>query len=159
GIGSEDVGRKADVRIFLRDVAHDAKRLLAMVFSLARIAENNVEHDMNTGQIGLACCFHHLLDMLKPLVHESQHLLEGRLGTKADVVHPTFGKQADVVFRHQCEEVSRGLEIPAKLNPAGKNSFRDCHGTLSVYQEVGIEQRDMLDVVPWNQLGKVVHNS
>ena len=46
-IRSKNVGRKADVRIFPGDVAHDAKRLLAMGLGFAGIAQNNVEDDMN----------------------------------------------------------------------------------------------------------------
>src|SRR5215469_240834 len=100
GVGSEDIWRKTDICILFGDVAHDAECLLAMRLGLARIPENNVENDVNARKIGFARCLHHLFDVLKTLVHQSQHFLGGGLGAKADVVHSTLRKQSHVLLGH-----------------------------------------------------------
>ena len=114
-IRSENVGREADIRIFPRNIAHDAKRLLALCLGFAGIAQNDVEDDMNSRQVRFAGGLHHLFHVLKALVHQPEHFLGGGLGAESDVVHATFGKQAHIVVAHQRQKICGGLEVPPEL--------------------------------------------
>src|SRR5579864_4704659 len=127
-----------------------------MRLGFAGIAENYVEHHMNTRKICLAGGLHHLLYMLETFVHQVQYFLRGRLGAKADVVHATFGEHAHVLFAHGLQEIRGSLEVPLKLGSAIDDSSCDCHCTLSIDEEVGIEERYMLNVVAGDEFSQVV---
>src|SRR5271166_6026487 len=73
-------------------------------------------------------------------------------------MHTAFGQETNFLLAHEREKICGRLEVPLKLDSGGDNSFGDGDGAFSIDQEIGVEERNVLDVVTGNEFGEVVDN-